>query len=675
MSRADQILQHLLRELIHNDSLVASEWLKHSKKIIQNVPSSTLVFHEMIEHVKGICDKMGIQGREDLEMPLRNACEVLNRQTVSVKQSILHAQILKLFLELSKPPSDIHVPQIPVYKDCNKNEQEAIIQLLTSCEGDHWLMPDWSSMPDDETITEDSEEETFNGNANEITIPANIHIPIIEESDNASNNKLCTLFKKSKQPNLDFLQIKPFMFWDSSLNETVRISERSIIRDSIYMLIGYPSFFFLKNGSKIETRLSLLPKLHHMSEEILRSIMTELADYGSNLEFFRQKLTSPSDSFFKSDDQSTKNEPFLSVVFIYPQIKPHLLSCLKNTHQELIKLETEVYNATKNCTLFQFFQHVKKFVDPLLCFRFAYEKSATNMWDFVKTLEFIYSTRNYSSQMFKLYKASAIAMLLWMVNQASQITSSMTIARPLYNILILCKDFPNNFLEKGNIALQLGSIVFDQSPTLNNLLVEMEILIRSKILKLGKSLDLFFDFQSLMGEFENLIKQQEEAKKSLWSKRFSRFYYGHYVFVNTCHNFFLTLYQSFTEVDENSIFNGVFETLNNDVDDESVIGEKEKLILKQKQKCLSEFFVDDIKKLLNEELLNCQKQELPDVMENTYQISTVSGIKNDPLFTLDQTCNIIAKLADNLIHPSVPIGSSAYRCRRNLADLLFLIMP
>nr|6L80_A Chain A, Gamma-tubulin complex subunit mod21 [Schizosaccharomyces pombe 972h-]6L80_C Chain C, Gamma-tubulin complex subunit mod21 [Schizosaccharomyces pombe 972h-] len=107
MSRADQILQHLLRELIHNDSLVASEWLKHSKKIIQNVPSSTLVFHEMIEHIKGICDKMGIQGREDLEMPLRNACEVLNRQTVSVKQSILHAQILKLFLELSKPPSDI----------------------------------------------------------------------------------------------------------------------------------------------------------------------------------------------------------------------------------------------------------------------------------------------------------------------------------------------------------------------------------------------------------------------------------------------------------------------------------------------------------------------------------------------------------------------------------------
>lgn len=53
MSRADQILQHLLRELIHNDSLVASEWLKHSKKIIQNVPSSTLVFHEMIEHIKG----------------------------------------------------------------------------------------------------------------------------------------------------------------------------------------------------------------------------------------------------------------------------------------------------------------------------------------------------------------------------------------------------------------------------------------------------------------------------------------------------------------------------------------------------------------------------------------------------------------------------------------------
>ncbi|EPX72756.1 gamma tubulin complex subunit Mod21 [Schizosaccharomyces octosporus yFS286] len=674
-------LESLWKNLKRTSNAPDQKWLKRCQEIIHSTPSRTLVFSEVMERLYRVSEKMSILGREDLEVPLVNACKNLERNTISLKEEFLYSQFLTVLLELSRNPLEI-----PNSEPTNEGEDlhaetesRLLNEELSSLGGDHWEEPDWMEITSEEEELDDS---TIGDT--HCSTPARDEGQKIDNTyaDDPYARNLQSLNHPSipydrKEAIASFRRVKPFMFFDGSSDlEGKNISERWFMKDVIYMLHGLPSSFFqICDDGTIEVRHQILPKVNSLTQKSVYSVLDVFASHGSCLTNYRNLLKDLAEANVGHVNLHQPSE-IVRKEIILPYLKEPLETCLAELQKRLHGLEYEIYCVSTKSTLFQAYMDLSPII---FCLKNYLEiiNASTTVWDVMEKLDVLKQQKHETDAYNYLFKSSCVAVFRWLYQFANRLHVEK-VPRYMKQIISLMKqpDFEKdyeNFLKHIE-----SSFIYENALSFAEVLVQLEICFQTKKLNIS-----FWGIENkssqknapLLG-LSSLIHNLESAKCSLLLKQKKpqwKVAYGHYVLIQTCLNYIISLHNEMQTLlvdainvnTNSSFFKKEIMPVRDNIDIDGTV-----------EQFLQDVFTEDVLEILQIEESTCKKDVFASVMERRF--STKSGSvfqSNEVGQETDELCNIFVKLSRLLLHPDRPVDPAAYCCRRRFSELLLLIIP
>ncbi|EPY52667.1 gamma tubulin complex subunit Mod21 [Schizosaccharomyces cryophilus OY26] len=675
-------LEALWKHLKNTEDTPDQKWIKRCLEIIHNTPSRTLVFNEVMERLYRVSEKMSILGREDLEVPLLDACKLLEQKTTNLKEEFLHAQFLTILLELSRNPLEIRNAQFPSKKEDFQAETESRLmnEELRSLSGDHWEEQDWMEITSEEEV---DEEEGFG----DLSVEKSQSSTLTDEKqtrnvrqDDSKPWKLHSLTKITvpyvkNEATAGFKRLKPFMFFHESSNlEDKDVSERWFVKDVIYMLLGLPSFFFHTHDTgTVEVRHQMLPKVKMLTHKLMYSILDVFANYGSCLNNYRNLLKSLSENNVSQVNINHRSE-IVRKERIFPYLGQPLETCLKELQKRLHKLESEIYQAMTKSTLFQAYIDLSPIIFCLTNYLKIFNTSNT-VWDVVEKLDILKQQKREEHVYNFLFKSSCTALIRWLFRfvgylHAEKIPQYVKKTALLMKQLNLEKDGQEEVLQDLE-----NSSVYESTFSFAAVLLQLEVYLQARKTNLpltGIERKVLGEFTPL-SELNALIQKYESAKDILLLKEQSKLTYGHFVFIRTCLEYFMFLQNEMQKIlsDESdlnsdvSFFGTKMEPYYNGLGVEAVV-----------ERFLQDVFTEDVLEILQHEALSCQQDVFANIMEKIFSTDSPSTSEwNETNEKVQERCDIFVKLSNILLHPDRPVDPGAYCCRRRFSELLLLIVP